>query len=282
MVQPRSKEVVIIAAMGRNRVIGDHGRIPWHLPEDFAHFKRSTVDQTLLMGRTTFDSIGRPLPGRTTVVLTRDREWSHDGVLVAHDLQAGLDLAEDGPGQLIVAGGSHIYAEMLPHAQMQVLSEIDAEPSGDAVYPQWDPHEWLPSAPRVHTGFQITHLYRKSIALQELEFDLSDDAAATWWNTDWSARLERAVRDQQARSANPDRVDWRSVHHAAMRVIMEAAEAQLHPVSATKRSKRRLVRLGEHVSMQDVKAIQGALIHWSDYLAPRRSLTATSLPDSRG
>lgn len=275
MVQPRSKVIVIIAASAKNRVIGNKGTIPWHVPADFAHFKSSTVGQTLLMGRTTFESIGRPLPNRTTIVLTRDAGWRYPGVEVAHDLQGGLNLAEEFPGDLVVAGGSHIYAEMLPHAKLQVLSEIDDEPEGDAYYPHWDPHEWLAEKPESREGFTLTRWHRKTVRVRDFEFELSPSAAATWWTTDWSARLSRAIRDQKNHSPDPSLVNWNCVHHAAMRVIIEAAEEQLHPVpirTEPSRSDRRIVRLGEHISMQDVKEVQGALFHWSDYVAPRRSL----------
>src|SRR5215207_2931360 len=89
------QRVVLVAAHARNRVIGDGGRIPWHLPRDFAHFKRETLGHTLVMGRRTWDSIGRPLPGRSTVVITRDESFDpgFEGVLVAHSLEEAFDLA---------------------------------------------------------------------------------------------------------------------------------------------------------------------------------------------
>ena len=95
-------------------MIGAAGGIPWRIPEDFAHFKRVTLGHTLVMGRATYDSIGRPLPGRTTVVLTRDPTWSADGVLVAASLDEALALAADLPGEVMVAGGATIYAAALP------------------------------------------------------------------------------------------------------------------------------------------------------------------------
>src|SRR4051794_7982902 len=101
-IQARSKTIALVAAVARNGVIGLSGGIPWHLPEDFQHFKKSTLHQTVLMGRTTFESIGRPLPGRDTLVLTRDRSWHRDGVRIAHDLQEAIDMAEDLPGDLMV------------------------------------------------------------------------------------------------------------------------------------------------------------------------------------
>ncbi len=86
------KRVVLVAAYADNRAIGNAGGIPWHIPEDFAHFKATTLGHTLVMGRATYDSIGRPLPGRTTIVITRDPDWSATGVLTAHSFAEALDV----------------------------------------------------------------------------------------------------------------------------------------------------------------------------------------------
>jgi hypothetical protein len=114
------------------------------------------------------------------------------------------------------------------------------------------------------------------LPVRDLVFSLPAGAEADWWNANWSARLAQAVRDQRRRSHDPSAVDWDGIHYAAMRIIIEAAEEQLHPLSAHQnksgRSDRRIVKLGEHLSMQDVKEIQGALFHWSEYLAPRQQL----------
>ena len=136
------RRVVAIAAYAANRVIGDHGRIPWHIPEDFAHFKAETLGHTLVMGRLTFDSIGRPLPGRRTVVVTRDREWTHEGVEVAHSVEEALGLAASLGGDTIVAGGSQVYEQAMPHLTHQVLTEVHRTVDGDAHYPEYDPAEW--------------------------------------------------------------------------------------------------------------------------------------------
>jgi dihydrofolate reductase len=133
----------LVAAVAANGVIGASGGIPWRIPEDFAHFKRVTVGHTLVMGRTTYDSIGRPLPGRTTVVLTRDATWSADGVLVAASLDEALALAADLPGEVMVAGGATIYAAALPVADAQILTEVHLSPAGDTFYPDWDRAEWV-------------------------------------------------------------------------------------------------------------------------------------------
>lgn len=142
MTTPRGKRVVLVAAVARNGVIGNGPDIPWRIPGEQAEFKQLTLGHTLLMGRTTFESIGRPLPGRTTVVLTRDPDWRHDGVLVAHDLDAALALADDLDGDCMVVGGAQVYAAALPHADEQVITEVPLEPEGDVHYPDFDRSEW--------------------------------------------------------------------------------------------------------------------------------------------
>ncbi|WP_426246645.1 dihydrofolate reductase [Nocardioides sp. LHG3406-4] len=137
---PSERRVTLIAAYADNRVIGDHGRIPWHIPEDFAHFKAETLGHTLVMGRLTFDSIGRPLPGRRTIVVTRNRSWGADGVEVAHGLGEALALAAD--DEVYVAGGTQIYDLALPLATHQILTEVHLSPPGDAHYPELEAGEW--------------------------------------------------------------------------------------------------------------------------------------------
>jgi dihydrofolate reductase len=134
--------LTLVAAHADNRVIGHRGRIPWHIPEDFAHFKATTMGGVLVMGRATYDSIGRPLPGRTTIVVTRDPSWSAEGVLVAHSLEEALDLAAEQPGEVYVAGGAQLYEQALPLASHQVLTEVHRSPEGDARYPDFDRDEW--------------------------------------------------------------------------------------------------------------------------------------------
>ncbi|ANH39306.1 Dihydrofolate reductase type 3 [Nocardioides dokdonensis FR1436] len=138
------RRVVLVAAYGRNRVIGADGEIPWHLPEDFAHFKRETLGHVLVMGRRTWDSIGRPLPGRSTVVLTRDPAFDpgFEGVHVVRGLEEALEVAAELPGDVVVAGGGEVYRLALPLATHQVLTEVDLEPAGDATYPDFPLEEW--------------------------------------------------------------------------------------------------------------------------------------------
>ena len=137
------RRVTLVAAVADNGVIGAAGGIPWRIPEDFAHFKRVTLGHTLLMGRATYDSIGRALPGRTTVVLTRDPAWSAPDAQVAGSFDEALALAAGLPGEVMVAGGATIYAAALSVADAQVLTEVHLAPEGDTYYPEWDRAEWV-------------------------------------------------------------------------------------------------------------------------------------------
>ena len=160
------QRVVLVAAHARNRVIGNDGDIPWHLPHDFAHFKRETLGHTLVMGRRTWDSIGRPLPGRATIVVTRDESFDpgFDGVRVAHSLEEAFDLAAALPGDVMIAGGGEIYALALPFATHQVLTEVDLEPPGDAFYPEFPAGEWVELRRESGEGCQWTWLERLDAA----------------------------------------------------------------------------------------------------------------------
>ena len=158
------RRVVLVAAVARNGVIGNGPDIPWRLPGEQALFKRLTLGHTLLMGRATYESIGRPLPGRTTIVLTRSPSWSAEGVLVAHSVEEALDLADtltgDPAPQVMVAGGGEVYAAALPYADEQVISEVGLEPDGDAHYPAYDPAAWLETAREQHDGYERVFLVR--------------------------------------------------------------------------------------------------------------------------
>ena len=135
--------LTLVAAYARNRVIGADGGIPWRIPEDFAHFKQVTMGGTLVMGRATYDSIGRPLPGRTTVVVTRDPSWAAEGVVVAHSLTAAIDAAREAGGELFIAGGAQIYELALPLATDQILTLVPLDADGDVRYPAYDTGDWV-------------------------------------------------------------------------------------------------------------------------------------------
>lgn len=145
-------QVTLIAAVGSNGVIGADNDMPWHLPEDFAFFKRTTMGHAMVMGRKTFDSIGRALPGRRTIVITRQSDWHHADVETVHSLDDALGLA--GPvGEVFVAGGGEIYAQAMPFAHRLLITEVDQEPAGDVRFPEIDPTQWHETAREQRDGF---------------------------------------------------------------------------------------------------------------------------------
>ncbi|HEY0616568.1 MAG TPA: dihydrofolate reductase [Kribbella sp.] len=150
--------VILIAAVGSNGVIGRDNDLPWRIREDLQHFKQVTLGHTLVMGRKTYDSIGRPLPGRRTVVVTRQPDWSADGVEAAHDLETALKLA-DGK-DVYVAGGGEIYRAALPYADRLELTEVDQSPAGDVTFPVFDRSHWLETARVPHDGFSFVSYAR--------------------------------------------------------------------------------------------------------------------------
>lgn len=135
--------VVLIAAIADNGVIGDDNRLIWRLKTDLRRFRSLTLGRPVLMGRKTFLSIGKPLPGRETVVLTRDPDFRADGVHVAHSLAEGLEQGQRlgaamAADSIVVAGGADVYAQALPLADRLELTLVHAEPAGDAVFPEWN------------------------------------------------------------------------------------------------------------------------------------------------
>lgn len=151
-------KIVIIAAVARNDVIGFEGDLPWHIPEDLARFKRLTMGNSLVMGRVTFDSIGRPLPGRANIVLTRRRGWSHEGVVAVGSLDEALAVAHDLEQDAYIAGGAEVYRSALGVADRLEITEVDAEPEGDTWFPQVDWSQWLEVSRDTRPGFSfVTH-----------------------------------------------------------------------------------------------------------------------------
>lgn len=143
--------LTLVAAMGKGCVIGIENRMPWHLSEDFKHFKAVTMGKPVLMGRKTFESIGRPLPGRRNIVITRNQDWLADGVEVAHSLPEAVELV----GQVeeaCVIGGAELYSQaiQLDLAQKLVLTEIELEVAGDAFFPEVDMNVWCEVSRQLH------------------------------------------------------------------------------------------------------------------------------------
>ncbi|MBE4589920.1 type 3 dihydrofolate reductase [Vibrio navarrensis] len=128
--------ISMIAAMAENRIIGKENQMPWHLPADFAWFKSCTMGKPVVMGRKTFESIGRSLPGRKNIVISRDAALSIEGVSIVNSIEAALTEAGDSEEVMIIGGGS-IYAECLPKADRLYLTFIDANVDGDTQFPKW-------------------------------------------------------------------------------------------------------------------------------------------------
>lgn len=139
--------LAMIAALANNRVIGLDNRMPWHLPADLKHFKAMTLGKPIIMGRKTWDSLGRPLPGRLNLVVSRQADLQLDGAETFTDLDAALVRAEQwareqGADELMLIGGAQLYAQALDLAQRLHLTRIEANPEGDAFFPAFDENEW--------------------------------------------------------------------------------------------------------------------------------------------
>ena len=146
--------VTLVAAVAANGVIGVDGDLPWRLPEDLAHFKQLTMGHPMIMGRATFDSIGRALPGRTTIVVTRNPEWSADGVETAPSLEAALERAGKLDDDIFIVGGGQIYAEALASDVVDLLciTRVAAAPDGDVRFQVLDWERWTPVVRIPHGG----------------------------------------------------------------------------------------------------------------------------------
>ena len=136
--------VNLIVAMTSNRVIGFNNKIPWHLPADFAWFKKQTLGHPIIMGRKTFESIGKPLPGRRNIVISRNAQWRAEGCEVFTTLEAALGSSIP-IEQKFVIGGASLYGEALPLADCLYVTEIDALPEGDTFFPELNSHQWRES-----------------------------------------------------------------------------------------------------------------------------------------
>jgi len=134
-------DIVLVAAVAENGIIGREGAMPWHLPADLAHFKRVTWGHPIIMGRRTFEAIGRPLPGRRNIVVTRSPGFSAPGIETAAGLEQALELVDDA-SQVLVIGGAELYRSALPLAERIYLTRVHARPEGDTRFPALDSSEW--------------------------------------------------------------------------------------------------------------------------------------------
>jgi dihydrofolate reductase len=136
-----STTITLIVAVADSGVIGRDNTLPWHLPEDLKRFKRLTMGKPILMGRKTFESIGKPLPGRQNIVVTRDTNYRREGVTVVHDAEAALRAAGPVP-EIMVIGGAELFAALLPRAGRIHLTRVHGNIPGDVMWPALDEREW--------------------------------------------------------------------------------------------------------------------------------------------
>ncbi len=134
-------KITIVVAMAANRVIGKDNCLPWHLPADLKHFKQLTLGKPVVMGRKTYESIGRPLPERTNIVVTRDRDYAAPGCVVVHSLEAALEAA-GASAEVMVIGGAGLYRQILPLTDTIHLTRVQAEFEGDTVFPELNEADW--------------------------------------------------------------------------------------------------------------------------------------------
>jgi dihydrofolate reductase len=144
--------LTLIAAVARNGVIGkDNALPPWRLPGDLKRFKALTMGNPIVMGRKTWQSLGRPLPGRLNIVVTRDPDFEASGAAIVHSVEEALAVAAEAP-EVFVIGGAEIYALTLPRASRLQLTEVDADFDGDTYFPDWARREWRESQREFHRG----------------------------------------------------------------------------------------------------------------------------------
>ncbi|WP_145339450.1 type 3 dihydrofolate reductase [Pantoea sp. PSNIH1] len=150
--------ISLIAALAADRIIGMENAMPWHLPADLAWFKRTTLNKPVIMGRLTFESIGRPLPGRLNIVVS-SQPGTHEGVTWVTSPEAAIEVAGDAE-EIMVIGGGRIYEQMLPRADRLYLTHIDAEVEGDTQFPDYEPDEWQSTFSEFHDAdAQNSHSY---------------------------------------------------------------------------------------------------------------------------
>jgi len=162
---PRKPGITVIAAVARNNVIGRDNAMPWRLPEDLKRFKALTLGHPIVMGRKTWESLGRPLPGRTNIVVTHNPAFVAEGAMPVATLEAALAAAATtGTDQIFIIGGAEIYRQALPLADRMQLTEIDCEFAGDAFFPSWQAAAWQEAQREPHhaeAGFEyafVTYL----------------------------------------------------------------------------------------------------------------------------
>ncbi|CAN1516443.1 MAG: dihydrofolate reductase [Sulfuritalea sp.] len=145
--------ISLIVALAKNNVIGLNNTLPWHLPEDLKHFRALTTGHHIIMGRKTYESLGRLLPDRTTVIVTRNNDYQVDGALIAHSLDAAIALCQNDE-EVFVIGGAELYQVGIKLANKLYITELELDVPGDAYFPAYDVAEWQESSREAHTSAQ--------------------------------------------------------------------------------------------------------------------------------
>lgn len=151
MSQPPAPAIYLVAAIAANGIIGANGRLPWRLPGELQHFKKLTMGHPIIMGRRTWESLGRPLPGRENIVVTTTPDYQAEGAAVARSLDAAIALCLGEP-VVFVIGGTRLFAEALPIARGMVLTEIRRDYEGDTVFPSYDRSQWRETQREAHAA----------------------------------------------------------------------------------------------------------------------------------
>ena len=161
--------VTIIAALASNRIIGRGNRMPWHISDDLKRFKALTLGHPVVMGRKTFESIGKPLPGRQMIIVTRDTQFRAEGCYVVRSVEEAIALARSrGETEVFVCGGAQIYAEALSNAKRFYVTLVEAQVEADAFFPEWEEHDWIEKQSSHHEADEKDQ-YASTFKLLEIE-----------------------------------------------------------------------------------------------------------------
>lgn len=161
----KEKTITLIAAMARNRAIGFDGGMPWHLPAELKHFKASTMGKPIVMGRKTWESIGRALPGRQNIVVTRKRAYQAEGCTVVPSFDQAMEAAVG--EEVMIIGGGQLYRQALPLADRMILTLVDCEPEADTWFPEWNKDEWREISRRSQVADENNELAYKVLTLEK-------------------------------------------------------------------------------------------------------------------
>ena len=161
-------KISLIAAMSHNKVIGIQNTLPWHMPADLKHFKQLTLYKPIIMGKNTFNSIGKALPSRQNIVLTRDNDFKADNTYVFHEIDTALaEVAQE--DEVMIIGGESIYQQFLPKATTMYLTLIDVVRDGDAFFPEWNENEWKEVSNETHQADENNKYDYRFVTLKKIE-----------------------------------------------------------------------------------------------------------------